>query len=155
MIADALSRVCPLQSNNSKLTESNIDVIPVHHITQSAPVSNARLQELRLATQSDRTLCSLTKTVHEGWPQSQKDCSKQLLDFWSFRQEISEEDGLLYKIQRLIVPHSKRLETLKVLHLGHYAVDKMQLRALETILARNQQGHSETIPELQDLHQAF
>ena len=29
--------------------------------------------------------------------------------------------------------YSERLETLKVLHLGHYAVDKMQLRALETV----------------------
>ena len=66
VIADALSRVCPLQSNNSKLKESNIDVIAVHHITQSAPISKTRLQELRLATLSDPTLCSLTKTVHEG-----------------------------------------------------------------------------------------
>ena len=31
------------------------------------------------------------------------------------------------------MPPSERLETLKVLHLGHYAVDKMQLRALETV----------------------
>ena len=67
VIADALSSVCPLQSNNSKLKESNMDVIPVHHITQSTPVSKARLQELRLATQSDPTLCSLTKTIYEGW----------------------------------------------------------------------------------------
>ena len=116
-----------------KLKESNIDVIPVHHITQSVPISKTRLQELRLATQSNATLHSLTKTVHEGWPQSKKDCPEQLLDFWSFRQEISKEDGLLYKNQRLIVLQSKRLETLKVLHLGHYAVDKMQLRALETV----------------------
>ena len=29
--------------------------------------------------------------------------------------------------------HTKRLETLKVLHLGHYAIDKMQLKALETV----------------------
>ena len=72
-------------------------------------------------------------TVHKGWSQCRKDCPEQLLDFWSFRQEISEEDGLLYKSQRLIMPHSERLETLKVLHLGHYAVDKMQLRALETV----------------------
>ena len=133
MIADALSRVCPLQSNNSKVKDSNIDVISIHHTTQSALVSKARLQELRLATQSDPTLHSLAKTVHEGWPQSKKDCPKQLLDFWSFRQEISKEDGLLYKNQRLIVLHSERLETLKVLHLGHYAVDKMQLMALETV----------------------
>ena len=101
VIADALSRVCPLQSNNSKIKESNIDVIPVHHITQSAPISKTRLQELRLATQSEPTLCSLTKTIHKGWPQSRKDCPEQLLGFWSFRQEISEEDGLLYKNQSL------------------------------------------------------
>ena len=31
------------------------------------------------------------------------------------------------------MPDSERLETLKVLHLGHYAVDKMQLGALETV----------------------
>ena len=79
VIADAFSRVCPLQSNNSKIKDSNIDVIPIHHITQSAPVSKTRLQELRLATQSDPTLCSLAKTVHKGWPQSRKDCPEQLL----------------------------------------------------------------------------
>ena len=110
----------PLQSSNSKTKESNIDIIPVHHITQNAPVSQTRLQELRLATQSDPTLCSLSKTTYEGWPQSKKDCPEQLLEFWDFRQEI-------------IVPHSERLETLKVLQMGHYAVDKMQLRALETV----------------------
>ena len=133
VIADALSRVCPLHSNNSNIKESNIDVILVHHITQSVPVSKARLHELRLATQSDPTLHSLTKIIHEGWPQPKKDCPKQLLEFWNFRQEISEEDGILYKNHRLIVQHSKRLETLKVFHLRHYAVDKMQQRALETV----------------------
>ena len=90
MIADALSRVCPPQPINSKTKDSNIDVIHVHHITQTAPVSKTRLQKLRLATQSD-------PTSHEGWPQSQKDCPEQLLYFLSFRQEISEEDGLVYK----------------------------------------------------------
>ena len=56
------------------IKDSNIDVIPVHHITLTAPVSKTRLQELRLATQSDPILCSLAKMVHEGWPQSRKDC---------------------------------------------------------------------------------
>ena len=133
VIADALSRVCPLQSINPKAIDSNIDVIPVHHITQSAPVSKTRLQELRLATQSDPTLSSLAKTIHKDWPQSKKDYPEQLLDFWSFRQEISEEDELLYKNHRLIMLYSERLALLKVLHLGHYAVDKMELRALETV----------------------
>ena len=40
----------PQQSTNSKGKESDIDIIPIHHITQSVPVSKTRLQELRLAT---------------------------------------------------------------------------------------------------------
>ena len=69
----------PQKSTNSKVKESNINTIPIHHITQSVPVSKTRLQELRLATQSDPALCSLIKTVHEGWPQYRKDCPEQLL----------------------------------------------------------------------------
>ena len=104
VIVDALSIACPLQSNNSKVKDSNIDVIPVHHITQSAPVSKARLQELRLATQSDLTLCSLTKTVHKGWPQSKERLSQatiRLLEFqtgnqqrgWTSLQEPKTDSG--------------------------------------------------------------
>ena len=107
VIADILSRVCPLQSSNSMIKESNIDVMTVHHTTQIAPVSQTRLQKLRLATQSDPTLQNLSKIIHEGWPQSKKDCPKQLLEFWNFRQETSEENGILYKNHRLIVPHSE------------------------------------------------
>ena len=53
--------------------------------SHSAPVSKARLQELRLVTQSDPTLCSLAKAVHEGWLQSKKDCPKQLLRLLEFQ----------------------------------------------------------------------
>ena len=66
VIADALSRVCPQHSNNSKIKDLNIDVIPVNQITWSVPVSQTRLQELGLATQSDPPLCSLGKTIHKG-----------------------------------------------------------------------------------------
>ena len=43
MIADALSRVCPLQSNNSKIKDSNIDVIPIHHITTKS--NNSKIKD--------------------------------------------------------------------------------------------------------------
>ena len=31
------------------------------------------------------------------------------------------------------MPQSERKSTLKVLHMGHYAIDKMNLRARETV----------------------
>ena len=47
--------------------------ISVHHITQIAPVSPERLQEIHEATSKDHTLELLTKIVHEGWPKTIRD----------------------------------------------------------------------------------
>ena len=66
------------------------------------------LETMQHSLQSDPTLKSLSKIIHEGWPQSKKDCPEQLLEFWNFRQEISRENSILYKNHRLIVPHSER-----------------------------------------------
>ena len=49
-----------------KPVRHNPKKVPIHHITQTAPVSKSRQQELRLATLSDPTLRSLAKTVYEG-----------------------------------------------------------------------------------------
>ena len=43
------------------------------------------------------------------------------------------EDGILYKGTRLIIPQTEQNATLAVLHMGHYATDKMNFRARETV----------------------
>ena len=135
VIADALSRVASLKSEHVDCNDSlsNIEKIPVHQITQTAPASPERLQELREATEKDPSLRLLAKTVHEGWPKTIKDCPHSIQSYWYFRDQITCEDGIIYKGTRLIIPKSERASTLKVLHMGHYAVDKMSLRARETV----------------------
>ena len=135
MIADALSRVTSLkpelQDCNNSL--SNIEKILVHQIIQTAPASPERLQEICEATAKDSTLRLLADIVHEGWPKTIKDCPCSIQSFWYFRDEITCEDGILYKAARLIMPKSECASTLKFLHMGHYAIDKMSLRAKETV----------------------
>ena len=41
-----------------------------------------------------------------------------------FRDEISLEDGLLFKGHRLIIPESLRGKALQIIHEGHYGVEK-------------------------------
>ena len=134
-IADALSRVASLKSEHKDYGDSlsNIEKIPVHPITQTAPASPERLQELCEATDKDPSLRLLAKTVHEGWPKTIKDCLCSIQSYWYFRDQITCEDGIIYKGTRLIMPKSERASTLKVLHMGHYAIDKMSLRARETV----------------------
>ena len=132
LIADAFSRVTPLKPESQDYVTSltNIEKIPVHHITQIALASPEGLQEICKATSKDPALKLLAKIVHEGWPKTIRNGPHSLQSYWYFRDESTYEDGILYKGIRLIMLQS---ETLKVVHMGHYAIDKMNLRARETV----------------------
>ena len=65
--------------------------------------------------------------------QNYKRLSCSIQYFWYFRDQITCKDGIIYKGTRLIIPKLERAATLKVLHMGHYAVDKMSLRVRETV----------------------
>ena len=68
----------------------------------------------------------LIHEVYHGWPKVHSDCHPLLLDYWNFRDEISLEDGLLFKEHRLIIPESLRGKVLQMIHEGHYGVEKSQ-----------------------------
>ena len=94
MIADTLSRVAslkpePKDCNNSL---SNIERIPVNQITQTAPASPERLQEVQETTDKDTSLRLQAKIVHEGWPKTIKDCPHSTQSYWYFRDEITYKD---------------------------------------------------------------
>ena len=62
-----------------------------------APASPGRLQEFREATKNDSTLQILAQVVHKGWPKTIQDCPCSIQSYWYFRDEITYEDGILYK----------------------------------------------------------
>ena len=49
--------------------------------------------------------------------------------YFTFKEEISSVDGIIFKGQRLIVPQSLRYKTLQVLHRSHMGVSKTLARA--------------------------
>ena len=99
VIADALSHVGPLAPESQDYTTSlnNVEKIPVCQLTQIAPASNERLEELCEATTKDHQLQLSARKVHEGWPPMFRDCPCSLQPYWTFRDEITYENGILYK----------------------------------------------------------
>ena len=99
IIADALSHVGPLapESQDYVTSLNNVEKIPVHQMTQIAPASNERLEELCEATAKDHQLQLLAKTVHKGWPPMFKDCPCSMQSYWCFSDDVTYEDGILYK----------------------------------------------------------
>ncbi len=49
--------------------------------------------------------------------------------FWNYRDELSVEDGLIFKQHWLVIPQSEQPEFLKDLHIAHLGEEKMLLAA--------------------------
>ena len=97
---------------------------------------NARsdsLQQLREGTQADDTLAILKYTIQQGWPSSIKELSSEIQPFWTFREELTIEDGIILKGTRIIIPSKKQNTILKLIHEGHLGLTKCKLCIKETV----------------------
>ena len=129
-IADALSRVSPLREENGGI---QLPIIHVNYITGNLPVPATQMERIKISSANDSTLNELRKFVADGWPHDKRSLPKPLQTYWTYRDEISLEDGLLLKSNRILIPESLRKETLEQIHEGHFGIDKCLLRARETV----------------------
>lgn len=73
----------------------------------------------------DNTLALLRGTIYEGWPNS----LLLLFDFSNFREDLTIEDGIILKCDRIILPPTLKPDILITICQGHLGVDKCVLRA--------------------------
>ena len=67
--------------------------------------------------------------IVEGWPEDPKQIPKCIRHFWSCRDELSVDDDLVIKGERIVIPAVLQKEILQQIHSGHQGITKCQLRA--------------------------
>ena len=73
------------------------------------------------------------QAVMNGWPESRKYCHQLPLDYWTYREEGSARNGLLFKGHRLIIPEKLHNRTLQTINEHHLGVKKMQKKTKESV----------------------
>ena len=91
------------------------------------------VHQLRLATKEDDVLALLKYTITQGWPSSIKEVPSELQPYWTLRDELTVEDGLILKGTRIIIPSKKCESILKLIHEGHLGMNKCKLHTKETV----------------------
>ena len=77
----------------------------------------------------------------------------QCLPYWSFREQISFSDGILFKGEKIIIPKAMQSEMLKLIHSSHLGIAKsFKPSKRHFILARNVISNSRCCFSLWDLY---
>ena len=99
------------------------------HVLDSGNFSEPMLQKLKDETQKDSELQQLNAVVMDGWPQIKDKTPGESRPYWNYRDEISCYQGMLFKGDRIIVPHSLRPEIPHRIHEGNFGIGKCRARA--------------------------
>ena len=100
--------------------------------------SKDRAQELRVETARDPVLAPLRDLIITGWPDTFKQVPKPLQPYWSYRDELSVEDGVILKgSEQVLIPLAMQEYILGALHAGHQGRDKCRLRARSSVYWSN------------------
>ena len=128
-IADAFFRVSPQPGP----PEGEFTQLDIHQITKNLPASPIKLQQARNETANDPTLRKRPEVIHEGWPATREKCPKALHNYWNFREELTIEDGLILKQERIVTPTTLRRDTLNAIHHGQLRQEKCLIRARSAV----------------------
>lgn len=123
LLADALSRLNP---SEEPTLDFEMTIHAVHY-------SDEKLEEIRKLTEADETLRKLVSVVTDGWPEDPKDLHKDIRTFWSCRDKLSVEDGILMKGDCVFIPGPLRQDVLQMIHTGHLGIVKSQQRAKSSV----------------------
>ena len=146
-IADFLSRsALPLTRAQNNGTNDNTSFVFANtdydvvcdsfesvNFSEDLAVTTKRYNQIETCTAVDETLQVLKSVVLNGWPESKRDCPKLIHQYWSFRDEITTQNGILYKGQTVIIPTSMRREMLEAIHYSHLGIASCLRRARDVL----------------------
>ena len=93
------------------------------------PVSDTKLNMIRQATTSDPIMLKLQDTLRCGWPDNRSQIPNVLRPYWTFREELSEANGIILKGEKIVIPNALRKAMLAKIHTSHLGIVKCKQRA--------------------------
>ena len=134
LVADALSRAY-LPGDGT--TEFNEDVLALADHAQQETLrmvaSQATIEVINKAAVADDQYQLLRHQISIGWPAATADIPTDLEEFVTFVDELIEADELVFKGQRVVVPHEARTVILQRIHSSHIGVNGCIRRAREAV----------------------
>lgn len=136
-IADTLSRAYSIENDDVQNDGIGKDEFSIHlediNLVAGLPIADERLNDLRRATAADQILQKIRDYVENGWPTSRQYIPPNVHPYYSFRNELSYQQSLIFKSGRIVVPQSLQEDLTRRLHSSHLGVEGCIRRARESL----------------------
>ena len=129
VISDTLSRLPNPMANEAVDLDIRVDDIELDLIN----FSPAKQEQLRTETRKCAVMNALSEVIYQGWPENIKQLPSAIQPFWSYRDTLGIEDGIIFKGRQVLIPHAIQEDILQQLHEGHQGVEKTRLLARDSV----------------------
>ncbi|VDI61503.1 Hypothetical predicted protein [Mytilus galloprovincialis] len=125
-----LSRAYLKETSDSSNTTDEIESI---NMIDELPISEERISELQEHTRKDQQMQELKEVIQEGWPNNKWNVPSNVSIYFDIRDELTLQNGLLFKGERVIIPKSLRTRMIKKIHSSHIGIEGCLRRARESL----------------------
>ena len=93
------------------------------HAVEFLPISEPHLAEIQRETAADSVLQCLTQIILQGWPDQKEVLLSEFHPYFIVRDELTSQDGIIFKGLRCVIPLSLRPKIRERLHGAHTGVE--------------------------------
>ena len=131
-IADTLSRAPTTEASDADTQFYQDTEMFVNTVMSTLPATECRLTEIRQKQEEDEVCKQLKQYCESGWPNKHQ-VPQILKSYYSVSAELTIQQGLLMRNNRLVIPSSLRHDMLDRHHTGHQGITKCRRRAQQSV----------------------
>ena len=95
--------------------------------------SEESFQKIRYGTSQDQTLQCVKMLIHRSWPEERSKSPLCTHPFWNNRDELTIQNGILFKGMKMVIPQALRHEMIKRTHSSHLGIEASLRKARNVI----------------------
>ena len=129
-LADTLSRAYLPYERLSTSTAHEIETI---NMIEDVDLPADSIASIRQQTQADEHMQQLKQIILQGWPEDKAEVPPQLMNYFHLRDELTVQDDLIYRGERVVIPSAARRNMLTEIHAAHMGIEATLRRSRESI----------------------
>lgn len=128
VVADALSRA-PIADDQPTDRYKKLCIYKIFReiedveLNQYLSISDSRLSEIMDETAKDPTMQQIIDYVNHGWPHSITRVPDNVKIYYSYRDELATQSGIVFRGDRIVVPYALRRKLIDCCHVSHNGIE--------------------------------